>query len=160
MKSNKHQAGVERLMKVNSEEDLENIIAGEYGEAYTSYRSLWNSTNRSSLLDFPIHIDFELNDKCNQACIMCPRNADTHPNSGYALNRKSSLTLDIFEKVLKECRLYNLKSINLGAFAEPLIHPDFFRFIELAHSYGFLILSLPMPFFLMKKHPESLSLQK
>ena len=37
MKSNKHQAGVERLMKVNSEEDLENIIAGEYGEAYTSH---------------------------------------------------------------------------------------------------------------------------
>ena len=117
---------------------LENIITEKLGENYRMYRSRWNSTTRKSVYEYPLHIDFELNDNCNQRCVMCPRNENTHPNTGYSINTKSYLSFDKFKLVIDESKLYNLMSINLGAFAEPFLNPDFKSMVQYARSANIL----------------------
>jgi radical SAM protein with 4Fe4S-binding SPASM domain len=134
----KFQHGVLRLYGENKESELDLLLAQRFGSIYTNYRKLWNSTDRQSQFNFPLHLDFELNDSCNQACIMCPRNIRTHQNTGYSLGTKASFDLHDFKKILEEGQRYGLKSINLGAYAEPLTHPHFFDFVSTAASYGII----------------------
>lgn len=132
------QNGVLRLHGKNSERDLDLILSKKFGQVYDQYRSSWNSTTRSSQHEFPLHLDFELNDSCNQACVMCPRNSRTHQNNGYSLGTKTKFNLDDFKRIIEEGSKYGLKSINLGAYAEPLTHPQFFEFVSTAQSYGII----------------------
>jgi radical SAM protein with 4Fe4S-binding SPASM domain len=117
---------------------LEAIVTEQLGEEYHMYRKLWNSTTRSSTFEYPLHIDFELNDNCNQRCIMCPRNEQMHPNTAYPINTNKYLPLEIFKRVIDESSMYGMKSINLGAFAEPFINPNFKSMILHAKSSGIL----------------------
>jgi radical SAM protein with 4Fe4S-binding SPASM domain len=107
-----------------------------FGEEYLEYRRLWDQSSRASVPFFPVHLDFELGDVCNQACVMCPRNLSTHPNTGYALNTKAKLNPTIFKQVIDDATQHGLKSINLGAFAEPLISENLFEFVEYASAKG------------------------
>ena len=53
---------------------------------------------------------------------MCPRNEVTHTQTEYSLNKGTILDIDKFEKIIKEAVQLGVKSVNRGAFAEPLIH--------------------------------------
>lgn len=119
-----------------TELQYEEAFVRRFGKRYLDYRDAWEGTSRSSLAQFPTHLDFELGDLCNQACIMCPRNSTTHKNTEYDLNTKQRLSLEIFNKVIQEAADHKLASINLGAFAEPLIHSDMLRFVSLASQAG------------------------
>lgn len=107
-----------------------------FGERYEIYRTQWDKSCRTELPDFPVHLDFELGDICNQACIMCPRNSETHKNIGYELNTKKNINYDMFCRIIEEASGYNLASINLGAFAEPLINVNLFRLVSFAAQKG------------------------
>ena len=130
------QNGILRYYGERQEENLDELIADRFGATYTEYRNKWNRSDRTSNYNFPIHLDFELNDSCNQSCVMCPRNRTTHPETGYKLGTKQKLSLKDFTRVMKESNKYGLRSINLGAYAEPLTHEDFFAFTEVAASQG------------------------
>lgn len=129
------QNGVLRLHGKNRESELDLLLSKRFGPEYNEYRNSWNSTTRLSQNEFPLHLDFELNDSCNQACIMCPRNSRTHQNTGYSLGTKSRFDLYDFKKIIEEGSKYGLRSINLGAYAEPLTHPQFFEFVSIAESH-------------------------
>ena len=120
----------------HSEKDIEKILVDEFGKKYSLYREMWNRVGYENIPDFPMHIDFEVIDKCNQRCIMCPRNAGTHPNAGYSLNTGRALNYEIFKNIIDEGVNKGLLSINLGAFAEPLLNKKVFEMIKYAHDKG------------------------
>ena len=120
----------------HSEKDIEKILVDEFGKKYSLYREMWNRSGYENIPDFPMHIDFEVIDKCNQRCIMCPRNAGTHPNAGYSLNTGRALNYEIFKNIIDEGVNKGLLSINLGAFAEPLLNKKVFEMIKYAHDKG------------------------
>ena len=123
-------------IKRYSEKDVEKLLTKELGERYSNYRKMWNNVDYENFPDFPIHIDFEIIDECNQRCIMCPRNAKTHPNVSYSLNTGKVLDYERFKDVIDEGVNKGLLSINLGAFAEPLLNKKVFEMIKYAHDKG------------------------
>ena len=123
-------------IKRYSEKDVEELLTKELRERYSNYRKIWNNVDYENIPDFPIHIDFEVIDKCNQRCIMCPRNAKTHPNVSYSLNTGKVLDYERFKDVIDEGVNKGLLSINLGAFAEPLLNKKVFEMIKYAHDKG------------------------
>jgi radical SAM protein with 4Fe4S-binding SPASM domain len=123
-------------IKRYSEKDVEELLTKELGERYSNYRKIWNNVDYENIPDFPIHIDFEVIDECNQRCIMCPRNAKTHPNVSYSLNTGKVLDYERFKDVIDEGVNKGLLSINLGAFAEPLLNKKVFEMIKYAHDKG------------------------
>ena len=120
----------------HSGKDIEKILTDTLGKEYLNYRKLWNSINYNNVLPFPIHIDFEVIDKCNQRCIMCPRNAKKHPDTSYSLNTGKVLDYERFKDVIDEGVNKGMLSINLGAFAEPLLSNKVFEMIKYAHDKG------------------------
>jgi radical SAM protein with 4Fe4S-binding SPASM domain len=67
---------------------------------------------------------------------MCPRNAKKHPDTSYSLNTGKVLDYERFKDVIDEGVNKGLLSINLGAFAEPLLNKKVFEMIKYAHDKG------------------------
>ncbi|MBI5240014.1 MAG: radical SAM protein [Elusimicrobia bacterium] len=142
-------------IKRHSEKDVEALLARELGPRYAAYRAQWRALQAGGEAPpFPIHIDFELVDACNQRCVMCPRNPDAHPDVRYRVNTGARLSLDDFHRVIDEGAPRGLLSINLGAFAEPLLHPDVFAMVRYAHERGVVDSRLITNGLLLDRHTE------
>ena len=81
--------------------------------------------------DFPLQLDFELNAGCNFSCAFCP-----HGQGPKTKNVLSDPAL--FERAIDEGAEHGLVSIKLNYINEPLLHPDWFRFVEYAKAAGVL----------------------
>ena len=121
-----------------SEKDIHQILSDKIGVLYSEYRKRWDNININEPASFPIHIDFEVNDKCNQICKMCPRNSKLHPDINYELNKGTVLKFDDYKKIIDECVPKGLMSTNLGAFGEPLIHPEIMKMVKYSHEAGII----------------------
>ena len=77
------------------------------------------------------YLFFELTDCCNLNCIHC--------GSGCLGSNSNYLDLSLIKSVLESvAKRYDSRSIMICVTGgEPVLHPDFIRVIELAHSYGF-----------------------
>lgn len=139
-----------------TEMDVEKILAEELGEKYTKYRKMWKSVTRDDFPKFPLHIDFEMNDLCNQSCVMCPRNESLHPKVNYTVNTKAIIKIETFKKIIDEGSQKGLQSINLGAFAEPLIHKEVFDMVRYAHEKGIIDTRLISNGLLLRKYKEEI----
>jgi radical SAM protein with 4Fe4S-binding SPASM domain len=138
---NKNTGSKSLVTNVFTNDNVENYLTRHFGEPFKKYRELWNiPVMKGQALDFPIHIDFELNDLCNQKCIMCPRNKthyDLYPVP-VTVNTKKKLSYEQFCRVIDECTAKGTVSINVGAYAEPLIHPDLIRMLRYARDHGII----------------------
>lgn len=135
-----------------TEKDIHHLIGAELGPEYTAYREAWNAVSPTNVPPFPLHLDFELKDMCNQKCAMCPRNETLHPDINYKLNTRTTLSFEDYRRIIDEGVLKGLKSVNLGAFAEPLIHKNCFDMIDYARRRGVIDTRLITNGLLLKRH--------
>ena len=119
-----------------TEKNIEGLLTEELGSSYAEYRLLWKRASGGEILPFPVHLDFEVNDRCNKRCAMCPRNEKTHGNVNYTINTGAVLSLEHYQEIINEGSEKGLASVNLGAFAEPLLHKDVLKMVEYSHKKG------------------------
>jgi hypothetical protein len=110
--------------------NIEKILAEHIGRRYSEYRNAWALAQPNNIPNFPIHIDIELYDTCNQSCTFCPRNDTTHPNVTYPINTNSRLDDNLIKKIIIEIKKNKLMSVNFGAFADPLVNTKIFQVIK------------------------------
>lgn len=85
-------------------------------------------TGRPEVKGMPLSIGIELTNICNLRCPECVTGSgQMHRDSGY-------MSLDLFSKVLKELGPY-LYNMNLYFQGEPMLHPQFFSFLESGKKY-------------------------
>jgi radical SAM protein with 4Fe4S-binding SPASM domain len=118
-----------------SKDNLDEILAEYLGPRYTEYRKAWYRATPAHIPGFPIHIDLELVDLCNQNCIFCARNKTTHPDLPYQLNTGAVLSDKHLENIFREAKYRGLYSVNFG-FSEPLLHKDIFTIVRKFHEEG------------------------
>lgn len=130
---------INHLAKVSGG-SVEDYLSQLFGERFMEYRRLWHLPEKTGEpLAFPVHLDFELIDACNQKCLMCPRNdSNLVENSQVKVNTKQRMSFDTFCRIIDEATAKGTKSINIGAFAEPLIHPDLICMLKYAHEHGII----------------------
>lgn len=146
------QNNIDRIYSVDPEIRLREAL----GEPYIKYRNLWNQVESGFLPSFPIHLDFELQDLCNQSCIMCPRNEKLHDKINYKINSGKYLEYSTFKKIIDEGVSKGLKSINIGAFSEPLIHPEIIKIVDYAKKAGIVDIRIITNGLLLGKHADEL----
>jgi radical SAM protein with 4Fe4S-binding SPASM domain len=115
--------------------DIEQVLAERLGPRYADYRKAWYGAKPGSVPDFPIHLDLELIDYCNQNCFFCARNRETHPNLPFKLNTGKKIGKQVLSKLVQEAGREKLMSINI-AFGEPLLHPGVFEVVRAFHDAG------------------------
>lgn len=80
-------------------------------------------TKRHYVRGFPVAVSAELTNQCNLKCPECPT------GSGTLRRPKGFMDISLFEKIISELGPY-LYNINLHFQGEPMLHPDFFSFLE------------------------------
>jgi pyruvate-formate lyase-activating enzyme len=118
--------------------DWEAPFVETFGQPYLEYRKAWDKAGPAWLPEFPIHIDFQLRDQCNMRCTFCPRDKPVMEamEATDLLNRGTTMSFEAFKQVIDEGEKYGLRAINLGATAEPLIHPRIVDIVRYAREHG------------------------
>ncbi|HEC11942.1 MAG TPA: radical SAM protein [Acidiferrobacteraceae bacterium] len=76
----------------------------------------------------PLELSIELTSECNLVCCMCPRDDNAKRGLGY-------MTFDTFRRIIDETAT-GLEFAYLHLAGEPLLHPEFERFIDYAAEQG------------------------
>ena len=136
--SNYRQDGFRKTM-LSKGTDPHAPLVEKFGEPYKAYRQMWEMTSTGKVeLDFPIHLDIELNPSCNLMCPMCVISAETNPKS----SRKFWMSFEKYKALIDEGVEKGLKSIQLNNINEPLIRKDLPEFIAYARDRGVLDIML------------------
>jgi len=135
--------GGEKLSRTNrfkGVNEVDQYLSNLLGENYSNYRREWARTSQQdqSVPQAPVHLDIEMQDFCNQSCVMCPRNTDVHTNLSYNINERHVIDLDRLKQVVSDSISAGVMSLNFGAFSEPLIHKDLWNLIRFSHSKGII----------------------
>lgn len=117
------------------ERDIEKELAEHLGLKYRKYRNAWRDAGVEHIPDFPIHLDLELVDACNQNCKFCARNKRTHSDLPYEINTGTKISGEMIDSIVKEAGEQQLYSINF-AFGEPLIYKNVFKIVRKFHEAG------------------------
>lgn len=115
--------------------DTNALLIDFLGDQFGKYRDVWNKAGPDAIPEFPIHIDFELVDRCNMSCVFCPRNEENHPNIPYSINTGDQLDEEDLDKIIAHTSAYGLQSINF-AWGEPLLYKNIFTVIKKFHNSG------------------------
>jgi radical SAM protein with 4Fe4S-binding SPASM domain len=129
-----------RTKRFKGVKEVEQYLSNLLGDDYSNYRSEWARTSEldQSAPIAPVHLDIEMQDFCNQSCVMCPRNTDVHTNLTYEINKKHEIDLVRLKEVISDSVASGVMSLNFGAFSEPLIHRDLWDLIQFSHSQGII----------------------
>jgi radical SAM protein with 4Fe4S-binding SPASM domain len=126
------------------------------GPRYEAYREAWNGAGPRQIPSFPVHLDLEWYDECNQRCVFCPRNEETHPDRLYPLNTRTRIDETQIDRLLGEIDGGRLDSINFGAYAEPLLNPRIADLVGRFHEAGVIDSRIISNGMLLHKHAEAL----
>lgn len=121
----------EHVKSFGREKALE-ILRKKHGEKYEEYRKAFDQAGHNHVLsDFPLYIALEINSDCNLKCKMCLRSFDPKLNKIHEY-----MPMEMIDKIVDECRRFELPSILIGASAECTLHPNISAIISKLHSIG------------------------
>lgn len=111
------------------------ILTDHYGKEFAEYRRKWRLASDFKLeLEYPLQIDFELNNTCNLKCIGCAW-------SKKGPHRHQFMPFDTFKRLVAEGVKEGLRAIDFSFVNEPLIRKDLSEFIRFAKDAGVLDLA-------------------
>lgn len=108
------------------------ILGNYHGEPFREYRRKWKLASNFELEpDFPLQLDFELNDNCNLHCNMCILSAKKKAKAAY-------FPIDKFKDIVKNGVKKGLSALDLSFLNEPLIRVDLPELIKFSKEAGVL----------------------
>ena len=128
------------LVRTYADRDPNEILSEIIGPEFDEYRRAFEAaTNFELETKVPLHIDFEINYACNLKCPTCIFDLPidqrpTEPAKG--LGRK--LSMEAFQKVIKEGVPLGLRSIGVTYYNEPFLRKDCLDMIEWAMDNGII----------------------
>lgn len=98
--------------------NVEETLATIHGQAFRDYRSKWDAATELKIVpETPLYIILETNSYCNMKCKMCTRN--------FFLNEKKvNIADEVVDRIVNQCKEYQIPSVFIGAAAECLINPN------------------------------------
>lgn len=79
-------------------------------------------------MNFPKEVRIENTNMCNFHCIMCPREKLTR--------KKGIMAYELFKKIINECIKYNVKTVHVHGYGEPLLDKEICKKIKYAKKSG------------------------
>jgi len=117
------------------------VLIALKGPKYAEYRRRWEDAGEmKAVLDYPIHIDFELHYGCNFRCPSCilqvPKNEFAAGHPYHVSKRGTKIDFAAFQKIIDEGVPHGLSSITLNVNNEPLLNKDIDQYIRYAIGKG------------------------
>ena len=114
------------------EKDPWDVLCDIYGDAFREYRRKWKlASNFELVTDYPLQLDFELNDSCNLRCEMCTWSVEKVSKVTYFPREK-------FEEIVAAGVKKGLAALEMCIINEPLLRRDLPDLIAFAKKAGVL----------------------
>lgn len=98
--------------------DVEKTLETIHGASFMEYRQKWDAaTSFCEIPKSPLYIILETNSYCNMKCKMCTRNF-------FSSEKRVNISEEIVDRIVGQCKEYNIPSVFVGAAAECLINPN------------------------------------
>lgn len=115
-----------------TERDPWEILSDIFGKKFIEYRRRWALASDFRLeTDYPIQIDFELNDNCNLKCPSCTWSKER-------IKSAKLFPFKDFQRIVEEGVKKGLCSIDFSFVNEPLLRKDLPQFVKFARSAGIM----------------------
>ena len=116
-----------------SEIEVDSTWKNHVPKGYQEYRQKFELSEKRKYNDsFPISFEIEATYYCNLKCPYCPRFAS------WGEREEKHLSVNLWEKILKESQKNGLKAIQMDHEAESLMNPKIFDMIEEAKNAGII----------------------
>ena len=97
--------------------------------AYIKNRIQWKYYPRKKVLPFPLNIDIEVSSKCQIKCDHCFRQY-------MDIGENDFMPMDMYRKIVDECKREGLFTLKFSMRGEPLLHPDIVEMVRYAKQSG------------------------
>ncbi|MGO9013561.1 MAG: radical SAM/SPASM domain-containing protein [Dissulfurispiraceae bacterium] len=130
---------IKKLTKPGQSPD--EYLSGILGSGYDEYRTLWANAGKGDIGDFPLQLDFQLNNRCNYRCPICYwSNPEQLQDS---LEPPTEFPFAEFCRIVTQgMQSGYLKVINFEGLNEPLLKKDLPDYISFAKKAGVIDLTL------------------
>lgn len=106
--------------------DMVKRLAEIHGQRFVDYRKAWDETCKGEVAsEYPLYIVIAVNSDCNLRCKMCARQFDQSMN-----NKHINMPLTMVDKIVEQCKAFQLPSVLIGAESECLLHPQIKEIIQ------------------------------
>jgi len=113
-----------------NKKDIYEILIEEKGFKFKKYREKWDKAGKGEIeLDYPLHLNFELNFGCNLRCPACLHSL-SFKDWPYKVDPNKNISFNKFCEIIDEGVKYGLCSIELNGENEPFLYKDIIRCIE------------------------------
>lgn len=111
-------------------------------KSYADYRREWDRRGREGDPGgFPLHLDIDPTNRCNLACVMCPRTVYLREGrSEWAPGGLGDMDFALYEGLILGSAPLGLKSVKLNFLGEPLLHPRIADMVRLASGSGLWVM--------------------
>ena len=111
---------------------IDNLNTNNEVDQYKNYRKEFDlAASFEKIPQYPIHVDIEIDNFCNFACTFCPiGQPESKFHSQYKVIKK--IDEDKVYKILEECKLIGVKSVQFSLVNEPLANKNIFKYINYA----------------------------
>jgi radical SAM protein with 4Fe4S-binding SPASM domain len=125
-----------KVKMLSTEADVNQKLSSIIGEKFIEYRKKFEAASNFQLeTEFPLYIQIELHQICNLKCPMC---SIGHPDANQKYVSDDKMSWETYKKVILECEKYGCPSMNPQGINEPLLTPDFEKYIKFAKDHGFI----------------------
>lgn len=100
--------------------DVVEMLKKIHGQRFIDYRKEWDETCKCDKpSEYPLFIELGVNSDCNLNCKMCARRFDKNMN-----NKHINMPLELVDKIVEQCKSFQLPAILIGQDSECLLHPE------------------------------------
>ncbi|GHT91810.1 radical SAM protein [Spirochaetia bacterium] len=122
--------------KFLAKKDTSVILLDIFGQRYADYRKKWEDTsNGKDILEYPLDLDFMLNDVCNIKCKFCYHNLPPSERLFKQYGNKS-IPLEVYREIIVDGVKNGLCALKTNPMAEALMHPDILDYLKIAKDAG------------------------
>ena len=120
-----------------SENNIDVTLGEIIGSSFIDYRKKWHEINeKKNISEFPLYLVLEQRFKCNLKCPMC---VISYPEKVSFDTDSSSMSDELFIKIMKEAERNNCPSISMNNTEEPLLGKgQAIERIKIAKEHGFI----------------------
>ena len=127
-----------RVVHRSKSKDVNELLADAIGQKFIDYRKAWDKVNRYELeTDFPLHIQLDMDQKCNLKCVQCPLQDEQDDFLDFFAG-DNKLTWSDYKNIIAEGKEHNCPSIALTGLTEPLLDKNLEKYLLYAKDNNFM----------------------
>lgn len=124
-----------RINTFFEQRDPNDILGDIKGDRFKEYRQKWADSNNMIMPDYPLHIDFELSNKCNLRCKICALGVKEFEQDLFPV-KDITLPREKIEEIILDGVKNGLYSMGINYYSEPLMRDDTIDIVKFAMDNG------------------------